>query len=68
MPTRAVEVVSVRVAVVTDGPDLAWQPDPVADGAVIGPLAIPMAGSTCWVAEGWTAQRHEDGTIVMERA
>jgi hypothetical protein len=68
MPTRAVEVVSVRVAVVTDGPDLAWQPDPVADGAVTGPLAIPMAGSTCWVAEGWTAQRHEDGTIVMERA
>ena len=68
MPTRAVEVVSVRVAVVTDGPDLAWHPDPVADGAVTGPLAIPMAGSTCWVAEGWTAQRHEDGTIVMERA
>jgi N-methylhydantoinase A/oxoprolinase/acetone carboxylase beta subunit len=67
MPGRDVEVVSVRVAVVTDGPDLAWQSQPAADGAARGPVAIPMAGSTCWVADGWTARRYDDGTIVMER-
>jgi N-methylhydantoinase A/oxoprolinase/acetone carboxylase beta subunit len=67
MPTRAVEVVSIRVAAVTDGPDLTWQPQPLAGGGVTGPVAIPMTGSTCWVADGWTAHPHEDGTIVMER-
>jgi len=67
MRARPIEVVSVRVAVVTDGPDLAWQPQPVAHGNVMGPVAMPMAGSTCWVADGWTAHAHEDGTIVMER-
>ncbi len=68
MPDRAVEVVSLRVAAITDGPDLAWIPRPSAEGVTHGPAAIPMAGSTCWVAERWSAQAHEDGTITMERA
>ena len=68
MPDRPVEVVSLRVAAITDGPDLPWSPRPLADGVTHGPAALPMAGSTCWVAEGWMAQAHEDGTITMERA
>ena len=67
MPDRAVEVVSLRVAVTTDGPRIAWEPHPAADGAVAGPATIPMSGSTCWVADGWRAQVHDDGTIALER-
>jgi N-methylhydantoinase A/oxoprolinase/acetone carboxylase beta subunit len=68
MPERAVEVVSVRVAVITDGPTLEWNALPVPDGRVIGPASLAMAGSTCWVATGWSAQVYDDGTITMERA
>jgi len=62
-----VEVVSVRVAAVTDGPalDLHGQGDAVAVHE--GPASISMPGSTCWVAEGWRAHAHADGTVRMER-
>ncbi len=63
-----VEVVSVRVAAITDGPDLDLhahdQPVEVHDG----PASLPMPGSTCWVAAGWRAAVHRDGTIRMTRA
>ena len=63
-----VEAVAVRVAAVTDGPGL----DLHGGGAVVaeqdGPVAVGMAGSTCWVAAGWTARVHDDGTIRMERS
>jgi hypothetical protein len=36
--------------------------------AVVGPHRIPMAGSTCWVEEGWRARVAADGTVRMERA
>lgn len=65
---EAVEVVSVRVAAVTEGPplDLHSSEEPVAVHA--GPLSLPMPGSTCWVADGWRAAVHADGTIRMDRA
>ena len=66
MPDRAVEVVSLRVAVTTDGPRMAWEPHPAA-GAQAGPCTIPMSGSTCWVADGWNALVHDDGTIALDR-
>lgn len=66
LPDAPVEVVSVRVAAVTDGPDVSLHP-----GAVVarhrGPVALSMSGSTCWVADGWRAEVHADGTIRMER-
>jgi len=66
MPDAPVEVVSVRVAAVADGPDVPLHlPDPVAGHE--GPCALAMPGSTCWVADGWVAQLHSDGTIRMER-
>jgi N-methylhydantoinase A/oxoprolinase/acetone carboxylase beta subunit len=68
MPERAVEVVSVRVAAITDGPTLEWNARPVPDGRVNGPASLAMAGSTCWVATDWSAQVYDDGTITMERA
>ena len=67
MPDLPVEVVSVRVAAVTDGPDLALHGHGPPVGVHEGPLRIPMAGSTCWVADGWSARVHSDGTIRMER-
>ena len=68
MRDAPVEVVSVRVAVITDGPglDLHAPGEPVA--VHDGPISLPMPGSTCWVAEGWRAGVHADGTIRMERA
>lgn len=62
-----VEVVSVRVATITDGPrlDLHGPDDPVAVHE--GPASIPMPGATCWVAPGWRAAQHADGTIRLER-
>lgn len=66
LPDAAVEVVSVRVAGVLDGPALRLHaPDPIARHE--GPRALAMPGSTCWVADGWTAVEHADGTIRMER-
>lgn len=65
MTSRAVEVVSVRVAVTADGAVRQWTPEP--GTTITGPARIPLAGSTCWVAEGWTALQHADGTIEMER-
>ena len=67
MPDAAIEVVSVRVAASTQGPSLVLhgQGDPVA--RYEGPRSLPMAGSTCWLAAGWHASVHADGTIRMER-
>lgn len=67
MPEVPVEAVAVRVAAVADGPDVDLHAggEPVA--VHVGPSGVPMAGSTCWVAEGWTARVHADGTIRMER-
>lgn len=67
MRDRAVEAVSLRVAAVVDGPSLDMhRPDAVERHD--GPCALPMSGSTCWVAGGWHAHVHRDGTIRMERA
>lgn len=67
MPELPVEAVSLRVAGVRDGPPLALHaPDPVSRHD--GPVAVAMSGSTCWVADGWTAEAHADGTIRMHRA
>ncbi len=68
MTDRAIEVVSIRVAASTPGPDLAWDPVPVPGAAVMGPVAIPMTGSMCWVADGWVATPYSDGTIRLQRA
>ncbi len=62
-----IEVVSVRVAASTEGPSLGLhgQGEPVSTHE--GPCSLPMAGSTCWLAPGWRASVHGDGTIRMER-
>lgn len=67
MPGRAVEVVSLRVAAISDGPEIPGDPAAPAGPPIPGPISIPMAGSTCWVAHGWVATAHTDGAITMER-
>ena len=68
MPGSPVEVVSVRVAALTEGPPLHLHGggDPVAEHE--GPISLPMPGSTCWVAAGWRASVHADGTIRLRRS
>lgn len=66
LPDLPVEVVAVRVATVTDGHGRPPPPGAVA-ARHDGPVALPMEGSTCWVADGWAAEVHVDGTIRMAR-
>lgn len=66
MHDREVEAVSVRVAVVTDGPHVATG-NAAEEKVVVGPAGIPMRGSTCWVASGWTARIAGDGAIRLEQ-
>lgn len=66
MRDRQVEAVSLRVAAVAVGPPVTLGSGDV-ERTVMGPAAIAMAGSTCWVAENWTAQVSADGTIRMVR-
>ncbi|MBM3665569.1 MAG: hydantoinase/oxoprolinase family protein, partial [Actinobacteria bacterium] len=61
------EVVSVRVAAITDGPPLDLHGPGDAVAVHEGPASIAMPGSTCWVAPGWRAAEHADGTVRMER-
>jgi len=68
LPDAPVEAVSVRVAAITDGPAPAIHPDRSGSREVVGPTAVPMDGSTCWVATGWSAAVHPDGTVRMERS
>jgi len=68
LPDAPVEAVSVRVAAVTDGPATALHPDGSGAREVDGPAAVAMDGSTCWIAAGWAAAVHPDGTIRMERS
>ncbi|MGI9539072.1 MAG: hydantoinase/oxoprolinase family protein, partial [Miltoncostaeaceae bacterium] len=65
-PSRAVEVVNLRVAVEREGPRLPLAEDDP-EHRVMGPTAIPMDGATCWVADGWRAHRDAAGAIHLER-
>ena len=61
-----VSIEATSVAAVAVGPPVTLGSGDV-ERTVMGPAAIAMAGSTCWVAEDWTAQVGADGTIRMVR-
>ena len=63
---RAVEAVSLRLAAERPGVDPAL-PAGAPGPEIAGPAVIPLEGSTCWVAEGWTAGVDAIGSIRLER-
>jgi N-methylhydantoinase A/oxoprolinase/acetone carboxylase beta subunit len=64
-PEREVELVAVRTADVTPGPDVALQ---VTDCyKVTGPELVELPGATCWVPPGWAGETNDDGTLVLRR-
>jgi N-methylhydantoinase A/oxoprolinase/acetone carboxylase beta subunit len=64
-PEREVELVAVRTADVTPGPDVALQ---VTDCyKVTGPGLVELPGATCWVPPGWAGETNDDGTLVLRR-
>jgi N-methylhydantoinase A len=57
-PSRAIELVAVRTAEMTPGPDLQLPP---AEGLKAqGPTRLDLDGATCWIPPGWVGVR--DGT------
>jgi N-methylhydantoinase A len=64
-PEREIELVAVRTADVTPGPDISLQ---VTDCyKVVGPVLLELSGATCWVPEGWSGETNDDGTLVLRR-
>ena len=64
-PDREVELVAVRTAEVTPGPDITFQV--TSCYKVTGAQVLELPGSTCWVPDGWQGETNEDGTLVLRR-
>jgi N-methylhydantoinase A len=62
---RELELVAVRTAEVTPGPELAFAA--AARDAVAGPGLVELDGSTGWVPAGWRGETNADGTLVLRR-
>ena len=63
--SRELEIVAVRTAEITPGPDVTFQ----ATGRyeVRGPQVLELPGATCWVPDGWQGETNDDGTLVLRR-
>ena len=57
--SRTVELVAVRTAEVTPGPQL--EPSRSTRQQVSGPAVLELDGSTCWLPLGWVGVRDGDG-------
>jgi N-methylhydantoinase A/oxoprolinase/acetone carboxylase beta subunit len=62
---REIELVAVRTADVTPGPDVSLQV--TAGYKVVGPALLELPGATCWVPAGWHGETSDDGTWVLRR-
>jgi N-methylhydantoinase A len=62
---RVVEVVAVRTADVTPGPDVSFLA--TNRHKVRGPELVELDGATCWVPRGWHGETNDDGTLVLTR-
>jgi N-methylhydantoinase A len=63
--SREIELVAVRTAEVTAGPDVSFQV--TERRAVTGPELVELPGATCWVPDGWRGETNGDGTLVLTR-
>jgi N-methylhydantoinase A len=62
---REIELVAVRTAAVTPGPEIALQGTDRYE--LIGPALHELPGATCWVPAGWSGASTADGTLVLRR-
>jgi N-methylhydantoinase A/oxoprolinase/acetone carboxylase beta subunit len=63
---RPLELVAVRSAEVTPGPELALPGGEPA--SVAGPAVVELEGATCWVPLGWEGARDGNSTLILTRA
>jgi N-methylhydantoinase A len=63
--SREIELVAVRTAEVSPGPDLSLQATDCYK--VEGPEVVELPGATCWVPDGWHGETNDDGTLVLTR-
>ena len=62
---RAVELVAVRTAEISPGPEMAF---PAAEPLeVAGPSVLELEGATCWIPPGWVGVRDGDTTLRVTR-
>jgi N-methylhydantoinase A len=62
---RPIELVAVRTAEVTPGPELELRGgDPL---AVRGPTVVELDGATCWLPPGWEGVRDGNSTLVLTK-
>jgi N-methylhydantoinase A len=62
---REIELVAVRTADVTPGPEVSFR---ASDRyTVLGPALLELPGATCWVPAGWHGETNDDGTWVLRR-
>jgi N-methylhydantoinase A len=62
---RPIELVAVRTADVTPGPDLV-----LAEGeplTVTGPAVVELDGATCWLPPGWEGARDGNSTLILTK-
>ena len=63
---RRIELVAVRTAEVTPGPELTLSGgEPL---AVAGPAVVELEGATCWLPPGWEGVRDGNSTLVLTRS
>ena len=62
---RPLELVAVRSAEVTPGPELALPGGEPA--TVAGPAVVELEGATCWVPPGWEGARDGNSTWILTR-
>jgi N-methylhydantoinase A len=63
--SREVELVAVRTAEITPGPEISFQV--TSCYKVAGPEVLELAGATCWVPDGWHGETNVEGTLVLRR-
>jgi N-methylhydantoinase A len=63
--SRAIELVAVRTADVSPGPDVSLLV--TNRHKVKGPALVELDGATCWVPDGWSGETNDDGTLVLTR-
>ena len=62
---REVELVAVRTADVTQGPEVSLRATNPRE--VEGPALVELPGATCWVPSGWSGRTSDEGTLVLRR-
>jgi N-methylhydantoinase A len=65
-PARPIELVALRTAEVTPGPELDLPGgEPL---SVTGPAVVELEGATCWVPPGWEGDRDGNSTLILTRS